>query len=313
VAFILPIDPFFGVRINSKVDTPVFFTSGTYKKYIAPNDTLLVVPYGGNGNSTLWQAQTDMYFRMAGGRVGLEPLEFSRWPAVTSLDSDGADTDFAEQLEAFVVAHDVKAIVVAGKEKARWPAILSPLGIVPIQAADVLLYQIPQALRDRYKDITPEAMQIRHDQIRYSALISGANEYVLRGFPLAKLTPWEAERLGLFSLRATAGEGAGDAASSGNWQEDVWLGSWTGDKVGVGIVGPYAAIARLVDKYGTFASEVFFPFPNKLSPGHKPGDIGQLLMVFSGDQLSRTAEAVPRAPDNARFVTEDSSAKIRHR
>jgi len=97
-----------------------------------------------------------------------------------------------------IAAHDVRAIVVAGTEKRHWQALLSSLRIAPIETGDVLLYKIPRALRDQHRNVTPVTMQARHDRIRYSALISGANEYLSRGFPLAKLTPWEAERLEYF-------------------------------------------------------------------------------------------------------------------
>ncbi len=52
---------------TAKVDTPEFFSSGLYRRYIAPGANVLVTPYFILGNSMLWQAQTEMYFRMAGG------------------------------------------------------------------------------------------------------------------------------------------------------------------------------------------------------------------------------------------------------
>ena len=61
--------------------TPPFFTSGSYRKYLSPGETVIALPYWMLGNSMLWQAQTDMYFRMAGAWTGPPPFEFAdRWP-----------------------------------------------------------------------------------------------------------------------------------------------------------------------------------------------------------------------------------------
>jgi len=43
-------------------------------------------PYRSNGNGMLWQAQSEMYFRMAGGFLGLAPAEFGHWPLAETRD-----------------------------------------------------------------------------------------------------------------------------------------------------------------------------------------------------------------------------------
>jgi hypothetical protein len=65
----------------TRLDTPAFFTGSDYQRYLATDETALIIPYGDQGNSMLWQAATGMYFRMAGGYVSsLKPPAFSRWP-----------------------------------------------------------------------------------------------------------------------------------------------------------------------------------------------------------------------------------------
>jgi hypothetical protein len=52
---------------HSAVDTPEFFTSGAYKRYLPPGAIARIVPFGHGGNGMLWQAKTHMAFRMAEG------------------------------------------------------------------------------------------------------------------------------------------------------------------------------------------------------------------------------------------------------
>src|SRR5437879_11364041 len=67
---------------------PAFFSTGLYRQYLSPNETVIVLPYGILGEATLWQAATGMYFRLAEGYVTFAPpvpQEHSRWPIVTGL------------------------------------------------------------------------------------------------------------------------------------------------------------------------------------------------------------------------------------
>jgi hypothetical protein len=142
----------------TQVDTPRFFTDGTYKRYIAKNQTVLIVPYGSRGNSMLWQATTGMYFKMAGGNCSYTPAEYKYWPVLRSIFGDGSLPNFKPQLEGFLEAHDVDVIIAAphAREVSKpfdfFPGQLhrdathffAPLGIVPVQAADVLLWRLPK-------------------------------------------------------------------------------------------------------------------------------------------------------------------------
>ncbi len=42
-----------------------FFSTGLYRQYLSPNETVIVLPDRILGEATLWQAATGMYFRMA--------------------------------------------------------------------------------------------------------------------------------------------------------------------------------------------------------------------------------------------------------
>ena len=59
-------------------EIPSFFTNGLYRQYLAPGETVMVLPYGYLGEGMLWQAATGFYFRMAGADVSSVPPVPSR-------------------------------------------------------------------------------------------------------------------------------------------------------------------------------------------------------------------------------------------
>ena len=65
------------------LDIPAFFSDGEYRQTLKQEDNVVVLPHGHLGYSMLWQAQSDMYFRMAGGYVtAYTPTTFARSPMV---------------------------------------------------------------------------------------------------------------------------------------------------------------------------------------------------------------------------------------
>ncbi|MFZ0889310.1 MAG: hypothetical protein WA005_12720 [Candidatus Binataceae bacterium] len=128
----------------TSADTPAFFSSGIYKRYISPAETVLVLPYGYTGASMLWQAQAGMGFRMAEGYVGPTPQEFLGWPILGDLYSGHAGSQFYRQLPMFLEAHQVKAIIVDLHHQGDWPQWLKVLGVSPIEVGGVLFYPVPE-------------------------------------------------------------------------------------------------------------------------------------------------------------------------
>lgn len=85
------------------VALPAFFEDDIYPKYLQPNDVIHAMPSADSGDSMLWQAQTNMYFRMADGWLGP-----TNWSGVWQPSWDG---DTCERLEFLTDAH-VTAVVV---------------------------------------------------------------------------------------------------------------------------------------------------------------------------------------------------------
>ena len=69
-------------------DIPPFFSTGLYRQYLAPDEIVMTLPNPIYGDGMQWQLATDMYFRLAGGYIGLSPLappEYARWPIMAAL------------------------------------------------------------------------------------------------------------------------------------------------------------------------------------------------------------------------------------
>ena len=126
---------------TTQVDTPVFFSSGVYKAFIRPDENVLVLPFGDKDQSMLWQAQSKMYFRMAGGYLGIPPPEFAMLPILQSLNSGQAGPHFNDELIRFLVDHGVTTIVAADQANDPWPELLRPLKMRSIQSAGVVVYR----------------------------------------------------------------------------------------------------------------------------------------------------------------------------
>jgi hypothetical protein len=127
---------------RSRVPNSTFFANGTFRRYLAPGDTALVLPFGPSGWSLFWQAETGMRFRLVGGHLGRRVIRAEEhWRAV--YDALGPGPAVAEStFRRFLAAHGVDAIVVAPGTRPSALRLVRKLGIPPVRAADALVYQI---------------------------------------------------------------------------------------------------------------------------------------------------------------------------
>jgi len=129
---------------QSRYDMPSFFTQGLYRSYLSRGENVLIIPYGFDGPSMVWQAESRMYFRMAGGYIAvITPDNFARWPLVSMLTNLMPVPDAAQQLRAFVAAYKIDTVILA--DSARGPARELPasLGVRPVRVGGVSLYRVP--------------------------------------------------------------------------------------------------------------------------------------------------------------------------
>jgi len=61
-----------------------FFAHWMYRAYLSPDETVMFLPFAYNGEAMKWQAQSDFYFRDAGGYLSVIPYEYQAWPIVTA-------------------------------------------------------------------------------------------------------------------------------------------------------------------------------------------------------------------------------------
>jgi len=270
------------------VDLPAFFADGGYRQYLAPGETVVILPYGAGGPSMLWQAESKMYFRMAGGWTSIMPREYQGWPAVNALLYRSYIPGFTDQLKAFLAHHDATAIIIANHERPLWDPLMAPLGLTPITTGGVEIYRFTPAALTPWRNVTALEMERRCDAARFDALLVAANAYLANGGTLDQLSPRRAEALGLLPPHST-----NDAdVRTGN---GLYLGARGDGLVGVGVVGSYAALRPLIAKYRADAAHIYFPYPHDLTdPPHGDTFMRQLVITFDRASLARAAAIAAR-------------------
>jgi hypothetical protein len=266
---------------RSNCDTPAFFTRGDYRRYLKPRENIIVLPYGINGGSMLWQAAAGFYFRMAGGWTSLTPREFESWPIVGALLTRTYIPDASAQLRAFMAAHDAHAILVTEQEAQFWQPLLSQLDRSPTRSGGVVVYSAPADELARSRAVSALEMERRSNLARFSALLLAARSYLAQNGDLARLAPMRAQQLGLLPPRWVA-----DADV--RTKNGLYLGPWHKDEVALGVVGSYEGLQPVIEKYRAAASQVFFPYPKKLVEPPRGNTFMRLLvMVFDRNGLVR--------------------------
>jgi hypothetical protein len=129
---------------KTKVDTPSFFSQGLYRQYFRPGESTVVLPFGGNGQSMLWQAQTGFAFPMAEGYVSVAPPpEFADDPALDLLYTGRLTADAQGELRAFLRAHQVRFVVAAPGTPAGLYPLLRTIDGSPVLVGGVELFRVP--------------------------------------------------------------------------------------------------------------------------------------------------------------------------
>jgi hypothetical protein len=143
---------------RSDLDLPEFFKSGVYKQHIGKNDNVLILPYADQTNCLIWQVQSDMYFKMAGGYVNENmPPEYAKFKITEGFISMDPIANCDQELKAFLKDKGIREIVVAPSINAPWKELrpgykeypprdwapmLSGLGVKPISIGGVTLYKL---------------------------------------------------------------------------------------------------------------------------------------------------------------------------
>jgi len=301
--------------------TPEFFSTGLYRQYLQPDETVVILPYGFEGDAMLWQALCGFHFRMAGGYTGFAPpipAEYERWPIVDALYEVAPLPDAGGQFKAFLKSHDVGAVIFAGegnhaievshaatpgiwhrgpitpRDRAVWNMILGGLDVPAQNVGGVTLYQLPAPVRAQWPSENPVALQARAATVRFDTLLAAAYGYVAGGRSFPDLSPLAAQQASLLPPDWVGGPLLRSAQTPGPMLDGLMLAPWQSHRVALGVQGSYTALKPIIDKYRSYAAAIYFPYPRKLSATPPQGDNPALMaMVFEVDQLARAAHAAP--------------------
>lgn len=142
VLFIVPAIPATD-RAVTEVDTPEFFDTPLFTRYIDRDEIVLVLPNSSDGNSMLWQAQAGMYFRMAGGYVGGIPPGFAIEEMRELLRPGQITLARRDKLKAFFATYDIRSVIVVDSVSSRWSGLNSVLSTSPVHVGGVMFYHAP--------------------------------------------------------------------------------------------------------------------------------------------------------------------------
>ena len=121
---------------TTRVDTPQFFSDGSYARYLSPRDVVLTLPWGDQGMSMLWQAGCGMCFRNVAGWTGLSRFEVRRWPIVNYFIGDQDVPRARAAVEGLSGADGCECDLNRGRESAvgRFERAGLPIEFVPHQS-----------------------------------------------------------------------------------------------------------------------------------------------------------------------------------
>jgi hypothetical protein len=295
---------------TSNVDTPVFFSNGIYRRYLAPGENVIFISDAVQFTSNmLWQAQTGMYFRMAGGSVVPVPAEYRPWPILDAFGWPVYVPDPKWQLESFLASHDVKTIIVCdhSRDSTSLRALLPAFTLEPQEIGGVTLYKISPGALDSYRSVTGVEAERRADATLFDSLLLAASNYARNGKDPGELTLPRALKLKLLPTDWQTGPSdvpewlAGTAFDPIPSLDDrvaygVWLGHAGSAYLGIGVTGTYEALEPIITNYSRDAINVFFPAPDVLAAGAKHKNRGLLLMVFDHNGLARAVTRAVASP-----------------
>jgi len=305
---------------TTPAEIPPFFSSGLYRRYLTPNETVMVLPYGLFGEGMLWQAATDMYFQTAGG-WGFEPPvpeEHIGWPIMSGLYDIAGVPDAGNQFKAYLANHDVGAVILGPRTQylvlrlgslrtaatwLRWPTIdreriatdklLASLSVPPLEVGGIVLYRLAPRMLAPYRQLIALEMQRRAARARLDALLLGAERYLAQGGNPAGLTPQALQTFGLVPLDWFGGASFPTHEHIGNpiFHIESILRVSKSNSIEVGIEGCYAALQPTIDRYSAQATAIYFPYPSRLMPSaaRLTNDVAMMVMDFDRAGLTRAA------------------------
>jgi hypothetical protein len=122
---------------------PSFFSQGIYKNYISQGEIVVILSHRGNAGM-MFQADTNFYFRLAGGFINASlsrpdalPLPIASLSHITKIR--------AAQFESYVRHSGIGAIVVEHSWSEKWMYVFREIGLNGTNIGGVTIYQFSNA------------------------------------------------------------------------------------------------------------------------------------------------------------------------
>jgi len=270
--------------------TPPFFKNDTFRRYLSRDEIVVLVPYGWLSNAMMWQAETGMYFRMAGGYTGPPPAEFERWPAVVALYNGAYLPEPEPQLKAFLAAHQVTAVLVDERaadsadprERQSYRIVREALGPAPLQAGGMLIYRFAPASLAAWRDLKPLELERRVNEARFAALLQAAANYLQSGADPSRLSSERLERVGLMRRDWVGGPNI-------RIRNGLWARSLTANNFELGTFGSRDALKALTTRYRPYVLHVSTTPIAVFEDRGGAEQLELLVMTFDRDGIRRAA------------------------
>jgi len=125
---------------------PSFFTDGTYKQYVHPDDVVLAIPYT-LGSDMDWQTATDFDFRLARAYIGpIHPIGHLNAGLGTILTQPGHYLPPPNAVRFFIDERQVKAVVAQDPVPPEIVALMHDvLGVDGVDVGGVTVWQVPES------------------------------------------------------------------------------------------------------------------------------------------------------------------------
>jgi hypothetical protein len=126
-----------------KPDVPRLFTTPMYKSCIARGQNVLLLPFGTLGDSMMWQARTNYWFRDAGGYISpYPPTSYLYVDGIRRIATEESPPDVGTSAVLDLVRlNGVTTIVLDANAQDLWKPVLAPFG-TPQYAGGAWIYRL---------------------------------------------------------------------------------------------------------------------------------------------------------------------------
>jgi hypothetical protein len=133
--------PNLSMKWTTKVPTSQFFTTGQYRQYLSPGETVMVIDQS-KGTAMYWQEEADFSFAMAGWYWGFRPPGYAYLADGLRMGRGRIRQEDEAVLRAFISAHHVRAVIFGRINPATISLVSSMLGVAPVQVGGVTVLQL---------------------------------------------------------------------------------------------------------------------------------------------------------------------------